>query len=221
MDKQDLKFATGSVDENRRRLTKGCIAAPVVLATLASKNALASSSSHNCTISGKLSGNTSTHGEVDCRVGRTPGYWKTHQENWCIWIGTGGAGNIPFGGATAGGATLPDAFYWKQSGNKKIWVPKGTEGATQATLMQVLDSAFVNDTQGDGSSPYAALARHVIAAVLNALCPVDPMPFLYPLPAQEAINMYNEIYSKGYYTLPNGETWTATQCTAYIQTLMK
>lgn len=47
-----------SVDLSRRRLTKSGLAAPIVLATLASKNALASPA-YRCTISGQLSGNTS------------------------------------------------------------------------------------------------------------------------------------------------------------------
>ena len=49
---------TKPVDLSRRRLAKSGLAAPIVLATLASKNALASPA-YRCTISGQLSGNTS------------------------------------------------------------------------------------------------------------------------------------------------------------------
>lgn len=54
-------------DPLRRKLVKGGVATPVVLATLASKPVLAVS--WNCTISGQLSGNVSSHGEDCTNVG--------------------------------------------------------------------------------------------------------------------------------------------------------
>ncbi len=78
MDKQEHQTIQPPVDAGRRRLTQGGLAAPVVLATLASKNALASVP-YNCTVSGMLSGNTSGHGTpVSCNsLGVSPGCWKS------------------------------------------------------------------------------------------------------------------------------------------------
>lgn len=59
------KPSAGQPDALRRKLTKGGLAAPVVLATLASKPVLGAVP-WNCTISGQISGNVSGHGENNC-----------------------------------------------------------------------------------------------------------------------------------------------------------
>lgn len=79
MDKQEeQQFPKPLADPTRRRLAQAGLAAPVVLATLASKNALAATP-YNCTVSGMLSGNTSSHGApVPCTsLGVSPGCWKS------------------------------------------------------------------------------------------------------------------------------------------------
>lgn len=79
MDKQEEQQTTQPLaNPTRRRLTQAGLAAPVVLATLASKNALATTP-YNCTVSGQLSGNTSSHGTpVPCTsLGVSPGCWKS------------------------------------------------------------------------------------------------------------------------------------------------
>ncbi|MEO8249858.1 MAG: hypothetical protein ABI589_10850, partial [Burkholderiales bacterium] len=59
---------------SRRRLAKGGMAAPVVLASIASKNAFATAP-YLCTISGKMSNNMSPHGpagsttQPNCKIG--------------------------------------------------------------------------------------------------------------------------------------------------------
>ena len=69
---------TEQPNQQRRRFTKGGLAAPVVLATLASKPVLGASFSYHCTVSGKLSGNTSSHGSDTCVVSgvKTADQWK-------------------------------------------------------------------------------------------------------------------------------------------------
>ena len=52
-------------DELRRRLAKGGLAAPVVLASLASKQVLGSTP-YSCTISGQISGNMSGQVQTSC-----------------------------------------------------------------------------------------------------------------------------------------------------------
>ena len=58
-------------DEKRRNLVRGGLAAPIVLGTLASKQALATGAHYGCSVSGKWSGG-STHGaKPDCKTGNS------------------------------------------------------------------------------------------------------------------------------------------------------
>src|SRR4030042_3398763 len=73
------------VDEQRRRLTKGGLVAPVVIGTLLSRPVLGAAP-YNCTISGQLSGNVSTHQQGVCSsLGLSPqrwfGTWPWNQDN--------------------------------------------------------------------------------------------------------------------------------------------
>lgn len=70
------------VDEKRRRLAKGGLAAPIVLGTLLSRPVLGAAP-YNCTISGQLSGNVSSHGTpINCKtLGLSPGFWK-NRSSW-------------------------------------------------------------------------------------------------------------------------------------------
>ncbi len=54
------------VDLNRRRLTKASLATPAVLGFLTSRTVLGQDVPWNCTISGQVSGNVSTHEIGDC-----------------------------------------------------------------------------------------------------------------------------------------------------------
>jgi hypothetical protein len=124
MDKQERQTTPPTVNTARRRLAKGGLAAPVVLATLASKNALAAAP-YNCTISGQLSGNTSSHGDpVDCsKLGRSPGFWKEDQKagEWpspyVYGVPEEGTCPVPtttgtrFNAATALGSTFLDMYH--------------------------------------------------------------------------------------------------------------
>jgi len=205
------KPKTDQPDVFRRRLAKGGLAVPVVLATLASKPVLGAAA-YNCTISGKLSGG-STHGqEQPCAIGHSPGYWKhpdTHP--WCAWD----PGQL-FSGSSHDGATLPDTFYWASDhSGKKTWVTPGTGGATQATLLQVLDASYCHGGSGNSGQPYAALARAVIASVQN-FCTHGTD---YAIRAGEAIQMYVSVYNTGSYVVRPGVSWSADCCTAYLETL--
>lgn len=66
-----------NVDQTRRRLTQGGLATPVVLASLLSKDALATNVAYRCSVSGKLSNNTSAKGpnksktDADCKLGKS------------------------------------------------------------------------------------------------------------------------------------------------------
>ena len=69
----------------RRRLTGAALAGPVVLGTLASKQALGGTIPYQCTISGQISGTASARpGEnKNCTdLGRSPGFWKNRTGCW-------------------------------------------------------------------------------------------------------------------------------------------
>ncbi len=179
-------------DALRRQLVKGGLATPVVLATLASKQVLGAAP-YNCTISGKMSGNASGHGQAQaCGIGRSPGYWKyPNAPQFHTWPASSWAPGNPFYGSASGGAALLDAFHGK-------------------TLLQVLCTSG-----GNNGSPYAALARAVIATVLNS---VKFAPN-YAISGSEAIQMYNSIYSTSTYQPKPGVSWGAGCCTAYLESL--
>jgi hypothetical protein len=72
------------VNATRRKLTGAVLAGPVVLGTLASKQALGGAPYH-CTISGQISGTASVRPgtTTPCNtLGRSPGFWKNH---WSCW----------------------------------------------------------------------------------------------------------------------------------------
>ena len=103
------------LNEQRRRLTKGGLAAPIVLGTLLSRPVLGAAP-YNCTISGQLSGNTSSHGApVECgTLGASPGYWRQDQKEWP-------------GGLIYGSGMIDGSF-------KPIAIPTGDED-TEGTLL--------------------------------------------------------------------------------------
>jgi hypothetical protein len=100
------------VDEKRRRLAKGGLAAPIVLGTLLSRPVLGAAP-YNCTISGQMSGNVSSHGEpVSCRsLGVSPGYWMNHEAWPTPYVfGAPAAGQCPVDSSSTGAATVGTRF---------------------------------------------------------------------------------------------------------------
>lgn len=100
------------VDEKRRSLAKGGLAAPIVLGTLLSRPVLGAAP-YNCTISGQMSGNVSSHGNpVSCRsLGLSPGYWKTHEAWPTPYVyGAPAAGQCPVNASSTGAATVGTRF---------------------------------------------------------------------------------------------------------------
>lgn len=130
----------------RRLLTGGLVSVPVV-ATLASRPALAA----NCTVSGMLSGNQSLPTTTPCG-GLSPGYWgrKQHYGDWQIFVPTGS-------NATTFDSVFP-GFVVKADGTKN----------TTITMAQCF-KPFVNDQDAFPSTwSNKELLQQVCAAVLNA-----------------------------------------------------
>lgn len=73
---QSSPTSPGPVDTSRRRFTRAGLSASVIM-TLASRPALAT----HCSVSGGMSGNASMPHQSACH-GLTPGFWKTHPEEW-------------------------------------------------------------------------------------------------------------------------------------------
>ena len=195
MSDHEIKSEHPQPDALRRQLVKGGLATTVVLATLTSKQVLGAAT-YNCTISGKMSGNTSGHGQNQaCGIGLSPGYWKfPNSPQYHTWPAGSWTPSTLFYGATCGGASFVNAF----------------PAYPGKTLLQVLGT-----TGGNSSRPYAALARAVVATVLNS---VKFAPN-YAISGSEAIQMYNSVYSTGTYQPKPGVSWGAGCCTAYLESL--
>ena len=80
----EQSYGEKPVNASRRKLTGAVLAGPVVLGTLASKQALGGVPYH-CTISGQISGTASVRPGTTTlcdTLGRSPGFWKNH---WTCW----------------------------------------------------------------------------------------------------------------------------------------
>lgn len=224
-DPQSTPQAPTPVDASRRRFAKAGAATPVVLGSLLSKPALATQP-YNCTISGQMSGNTSTRpGAVNCKaIGKSPGYWK----NATTWPAGTLKGNSPtascsfsgnkgtvFGGFTSGGQTLIDAFRFKAEASacNTYGLRDSAFGSctSKSTLLQVLNApGGLNDTM------IYALGRSTVATILNALN-IGPD---YPITVAQAIKMFNAVAPLGgKYQVNTTVFWDADQVMAYFQSL--
>jgi hypothetical protein len=153
----DNSAAAGSnepVSTSRRRFTRAGLSGSVLM-TLASRPALAS----HCSVSGIQSGNLSRpQGGVVC-AGLSPGYWKTHPEEWAC-------GYSPGSCTESGGGTCQE---WDDTGNSLESMLSGTtiSVTSDLTMMQTmwadLNTDFFEDNPTAGN-----LAFHLVAAFLNA-----------------------------------------------------
>jgi hypothetical protein len=218
--------AARRVSASRRQFAKAGAATPVVLGSLLSKPALATQP-YNCTVSGKISGNTSPRpGKVDCKtIGKSPGYWK----NATSWPAGALKGVMPygnctfannnkgtvFGGFSGGGQTLADAFRCKNSASNCIVYgyrdPVFATCSSKATLLQVLNTpGGLNDTM------IYALGRSLVATILNALNVGSD----YPITVAQAIKMFNAVCpAGGKYQVNASVYWDENQVLAYFQSL--
>jgi hypothetical protein len=166
------------VDLNRRRLAKSGVAVPIVLASLASKNALASPA-YRCTISGQLSNNyspvptdgTNRLSSTSCDLGSDVAELKNN-------IGWGSVIKTTLFATIFSGANSNVYFV----NNNKL-VNSAVIGGTQATLDQVLKLANNTSTP----PPDVTLGRAAITAyVAWANHGAD-----YPLNVQQIRDMFD------------------------------
>lgn len=195
------------VNEQRRRLAKGGLAAPVVIGALLSRPVLGAAP-HKCTISGQLSGNVSTHATtVQCSsLGQTVGYWRDLKQ-WPLTVTASVQKTTPF---TAVGFT---DTYWKKTKNpdKDTLVPPTTTDAAVATFQEVLE----NNPHPTNPPTNLDLGREAVAAYLNA---IEFAPN-YPLSRADVVAMFNAVIVAGGRYDPLGVNWDATQVLAYFRSL--
>lgn len=196
------KPTAGQPDALRRKIAKAGLAAPVVLATLASKPVLGAAP-YNCTISGQMSGNTSSHGTPGtCAIGYSPGYWKNHTNpgDWPT-ILPNAAFNTVFA----------DAYWWTPQNMNAVnlCMPQDQSCQPNPTFLQVLSST-------GGSTPNnPALARAAVASYLNAY----KFAPNYALTPAEVVAMFNSVYSGGTYPINPTTSWNADQVKTYFESL--
>ncbi|HEX9802909.1 MAG TPA: hypothetical protein VGB35_06620 [Gammaproteobacteria bacterium] len=90
--------------EARRRILAGGLAGAPLVLTLTSRSAFAS----HCTYSGMMSGNLSSGHEVVCE-GRTPGFWKTHENQVLQYVYPGTCNPITEDGGQCEDYSIPEA----------------------------------------------------------------------------------------------------------------
>lgn len=219
-------------DPTRRRLTRAGLAAPVILASLASKPVLGAprfGAAHNCTISGQLSGNVSTHTQVECAtLGKAPAHYYNAGQSPASWPNAAAdfldATNkpLPFPSTPASAAQhFADAYRKCPSSGCIV-------GADTATVWDVLAGFVVNVADGQQNTDWTlsartgfvtdlALGREAVAAYMSAWnvaeCPN------YPLTPAEVVQMFNAVVQGGGYEIGPGVYWNAANVLTYFQSL--
>lgn len=190
MDK--LKESSELPNSTRRRISQAGLVAPVVLATLTSKSALGAAP-YNCTISGKLSGNLSTHGgPVSCAIGKSHGFWKNTNKHLADWSFAGLQPNDPF-------TKVGFANQYKHS------------NGSSKTMLQVLELGG-----GAGVPPYEALGREAVCAYLNAFRFAPD----FPLTGAQVVSMFNAaITTAGFIPVAGAIGWDAEVVKNYFESL--
>lgn len=212
----------------RRKLTKTGLVAPVLLASLVSKPVLGAAP-HNCTISGQISGNVSTHAQGDCtQLGKAPshyaslatGQWPSNPlvNDWLTPLGRPRAFNqTPYSSMPI---NFADAFEkQKVSGSGNPSNPPFVAPFPSASVRDVLAGYVTVITGSAGAltqdsdwllkvkSGYLAdhalaleLGREAIAAYMNAINITDGLSFpKYPVPPQDVVTMFNAVIAGGTY----------------------
>ena len=229
------------VDEKRRRLAKGGLAAPIVLGTLLSRPVLGAAP-YNCTTSGQMSGNVSSHGtEVDCNtLGRSPGYWRQPQKDWPVY--TYGSGMIADNFKPI---AIPTSDGSKQSTEGTLFTTagfaQGFQIAAETTTMTVKkrgktqtvtetdykvasypdvslggNATLLQIVAAEGNdNKLVSLGRAAVASLLNAYHYAPN----YPLTPGEVVAMFNAVYAGGTYQVNATTVWDRDQVMTYFESL--
>jgi hypothetical protein len=202
------KPTAGQPDASRRRFAKAGLAAPVVLATLASKPVLGAVP-WKCTISGKVSGNMSGHeSEVCSNLGSSPGTWAGNAGGWpnCGYFFSTCPVTSP----------VTQALLFKQT-PASAGLPKFADvfwnntGTVDATVWDVI----IGSVTSKNAYATATLGMEAVAALLNAM----QFGTAYPVPSGDVVNIFNSAATTGSYTTEFGEVWSVADVVTYFQSL--
>lgn len=217
------------VNEQRRRLTKGGLAAPVVIGTLLSRPVLGAAP-HNCTISGQLSGNVSTHLQGVCSslglspatyAGMSPNSWP----NATLDFLDNQNKPVLFKLAPKSQTTkFADAFH------RKITTGQNTS-YEDATVWDLLKGVPVNNNNGNpipnavlevkpgfDAANGLALGKEAVAAYMNAVHGTNGYPN-FPISGPQVVAMFNAVIVSGGKYDPMGVNWGITDVTNYFMSL--
>jgi hypothetical protein len=191
------------VDLNRRRLAKTGLATPIVLATLASKNALANPA-YRCTISGQLSNNFSPAGhgsETDtCSFSTTPTSLAPQNSNW---------GSANKNRNFKGFFSLSNSNVYGKLNNSLV--ARSTLGASDATLNDVITKT--PSTTSPPANP--ELGQWCIAALVSRnIYGTD-----YPLTNQQIKEMFDATINGGNYIYKTNVYLNASDVINYLKFL--
>ena len=210
---------TKLVDKSRRSFTKSGLVASGVLLTLASRPVLGGGGGWMgdkgdgkvggwaCNSpSGFLSGNLSFHGTPPTCLGRTPGYWSTHdwispyktgscidrqhKQDYKSWSNSGSSSGTMYNDSTLGFDCFAYGLKYKEY-----------------SMMQVVLLGGVGDT--------FQLGAHCVAALLNARMGWTPV-----LTEAQIRNMFNEYAAKGYFEPTAGVKWYPEDIVTYLKSTM-
>lgn len=197
-------------DPTRRRLARGGLAGTVVLGALVSKPVLGAVP-YNCTISGQMSGNTSSHGApVPCStLGKSVAQWLA----FAPWPGVT-KGVLPPGNSYPTGiGTVFNGFSGLATSFRFTSPPASVvafdivDGTRPASMLQVLNTT-------DPAANFV-FGRETVAAILNSLQGSGT----FPLTTAQVVAMYNAVYNGGTFPVNATTNWTRAQVQAYFQSL--
>jgi hypothetical protein len=213
------------VDEQRRRLTKAGLVAPVVIGTLLSRPVLGAAP-HNCTLSGQMSGNVSSHEQGDCStLGLPPSYYAglspTAWPNATNDFLNGQNRPLLFRLTPKSQPTkFTDAFRRKLTNGTNI-------NYEDATVWDVLKGVPVNNNNGNPinnavlevkpgmNSTYGLeLGLEAVAAYMNAFDQTK-----YPITREQVVAMFNAVIVTGGIYDPLGLNWDAFLVLTYFRSL--
>jgi len=198
MSNQASKPSGNLPDALRRKLVKGGLAAPVVLATLASKPVLGAAP-WKCTISGQVSGNMSGHESETCsQLGDPPAYWQSNTWPNCDYFFTG-----------CGIGTLTARLF--KDTPASIGLTTFADAYSGFTVMQVLSGSATPSAL----NATVRLGQETVAALLNAMTHGTN----FPLPSADVITIFNSIATTGSYTTEFGEVWNEGDVYNYFHML--
>ncbi len=219
--------STAPSDPGRRRFTRGGLAAPVVLGTLASKPILGHAGVQ-CTVSGNDSANTSPRGEqVACSAsGAGPNSW-INTMSWPAPLTRGAlTNNNPDIQAASGtvfdewilqGATntytmsaiFSQSLTTSAANTTLAKAYKVKSGNSSATMLQVLLPAAV---------PTASAGNPLGVAVVTSLLNAFSRPS-YPVSPSQIIAMFNAVAGGGNYMVGGVTPWNQARVLQYLQSL--